>query len=79
MPTVLAMHLFSAKLDYAWLKQGVKFLYFPIFSYFSQHTPIFPIFQQFPPIFPIFSHFTYNLLFFIIFYLFYLLYMAYGG
>ena len=34
--------------------QGVKFLYFPIFSYFSQHTPIFPIFQQFPPIFPIF-------------------------
>ena len=25
-------------------KQGVKFLFFPIFSYFSQHTPIFPIF-----------------------------------
>ena len=24
--------------------QGVKFLFFPIFSYFSQHTPIFPIF-----------------------------------
>ena len=26
------------------LMQGVKFLFFPIFSYFSQHTPIFPIF-----------------------------------
>ena len=25
-------------------KQGVKFLFFPIFSYFSPHTPIFPIF-----------------------------------
>ena len=24
--------------------QGVKFLFFRIFSYFSQHTPIFPIF-----------------------------------
>ena len=24
--------------------QGVKFLFFPIFSYFSRHTPIFPIF-----------------------------------
>ena len=24
--------------------QGVKFLFFPIFSYFSEHTPIFPIF-----------------------------------
>ena len=24
--------------------QGVKFLFFPIFSYFSQHTPVFPIF-----------------------------------
>ena len=34
--------------------QGVKFLYFPIFSYFSQHTPIFPTFQQFTPIIPIF-------------------------
>ena len=42
------------------IMQGVKFLFFPIFSYFSQHTPIFPIFQQFPPIFPIFSHFMYN-------------------
>ena len=40
--------------------QGVKFLFFPIFSYFSQHTPIFPIFQQFPPIFPIFWPFYYN-------------------
>ena len=46
--------------------QGVKFLFFPIFSYFSQHTPIFPIFQQFPPIFLFFWPFllldTLNLL-----------------
>ena len=25
-------------------EQGLKFPFFPIFSYFSQHTPIFPIF-----------------------------------
>ena len=34
-------HKFWPSKDYF---QGVKFLFFPIFSYFSQHTPIFPIF-----------------------------------
>ena len=29
---------------FSYCSQGVKFLFFPIFSYFSQHTPIFPIF-----------------------------------
>ena len=45
---------YSGKTKPICIDQGVKFLFFPIFSYFSQHTPIFPIFQQFPPIFPIF-------------------------
>ena len=46
---------FHEHIGHNWYKQGVKFLFFPIFLNILL---FFLFFQQFPPIFPIFSHFT---------------------